>query len=876
VTPGDSIGHYTIVEPLGKGGMGEVFVAEDTRLHRRVALKVLPRLFAADAAHRERFEREARAVAALNHPNIVTLHSVEEHDGELFLTMELVEGKPLSEIIHRGGLPVDRLLRIGAEVADAIAAAQHQGITHRDLKPANVMITSSGRAKVLDFGLAKLKDAEIAAAGDDLTRMSPRDDLTGEGKIVGTVAYMSPEQAEGKSVDSRSDIFSLGVVLHEMATGDKPFKGDTNVSIISSIIKDTPPPVTDSNPALPADLARIVRRCLAKDPERRYQTAADLRNELEELKQDTASGTIAMPRAAATRRRMPTAAIVAGVAAIAAAVAAGIVMSHYAAAPVTPGAMFTIDRLSRLTANGTARLAAVSPDGRYVVHVKGEPGGVGLWTRQTATTSDVRIVAPADVRFDGLAFTPDANYIYYNVYTGVGGIATLFRVPVLGGPPAKILDDIDSPVTFSPDQRQLAFLRGAITRGVTELITADAAGGGERVVAVAGPSDKFQSEGLTWSPDGATILVSATSTRPGIPTIVYAVDVKSGTAKPLGEAWAFVRDLAWMPDGRSYLATAIDFSGQPNPQIWRVTYPGGERTRVTNDLNAYLGLSLSSDGKSLVTVQTEVTAAVYVAEGAAREPRKISGGPARADGSNGLAWLPDGRLIYSSTATGLAQLWIADADGGNARQLTSMQPPAGAPCSTPDGKWIWFTSYAKEGSALFRIAPDGSGLQQMTNDGDARGAIVAPDGKTVYYTAQRTGTPHVMRMPIEGGTAQSVSPAFFIANDISPDGTRLVGRGWSETRRQPVIETMSVADGDVSEVQGVVAPTYFLPDGGFAVAQRIQGKSVITSRPAKEKAFRPVTPPNAESVMGSAVSRDGRIAFSRGEQISDVVLIKAK
>src|SRR5215471_4770191 len=271
---GETVGHFRILEPLGKGGMGEVFVAEDTRLHRRVALKVLPPLFAADPEHRERFEREARAVAALNHPNIVTIHSVEEHGGEMFLTMELVDGKPLSDVIQRGGLPLERLLRIGSEVADAIAAAQQQGITHRDLKPANVMITPSGRAKVLDFGLAKLKDAETAAPADDLTRMSSRSDLTGEGKIVGTVAYMSPEQAEGKPVDSRSDIFSLGVVLHEMATGDKPFKGDTNVSVISSIIKDTPPSVTDSNPSLPAELARIVRRCLAKDPERRYQTAA--------------------------------------------------------------------------------------------------------------------------------------------------------------------------------------------------------------------------------------------------------------------------------------------------------------------------------------------------------------------------------------------------------------------------------------------------------------------------------------------------------------------------------------------------------------------------------------------------------------------------
>src|SRR3954463_16358066 len=299
VNPGDLVGHYTIVEALGKGGMGEGFVAEDARLHRRVALKVLPQILASGPGARERFEREAQAVAALNHPNIVTIHSVEEHGGRLFLTMELVDGRPLSDTIPKGGMPLDRLLRIGIEVADAMSAAQQRGITHRDVKPANIMLTASGRVKVLDFGLAKIRDAEVAGATDDLTRMSSRSDLTGEGKIIGTVAYMSPEQAEGKPVDPRTDIFSPGVVLHEMATGERPFKGDTNVSIISAILKDTPAPITDSNPNLPADLARIIRRCLAKDPDRRYQTAADLRNELEDLKQDVDSGVSAItPRPA--------------------------------------------------------------------------------------------------------------------------------------------------------------------------------------------------------------------------------------------------------------------------------------------------------------------------------------------------------------------------------------------------------------------------------------------------------------------------------------------------------------------------------------------------------------------------------------------------
>jgi Tol biopolymer transport system component len=498
------------------------------------------------------------------------------------------------------------------------------------------------------------------------------------------------------------------------------------------------------------------------------------------------------------------------------------------------------------------------------VHVKAESGlGVGLWTRQTATTSDVRIVPPADVRFDGLAFSPDGNYVYYSYYASLAGTASLFRVPVLGGTPAKIVDDIDSPVTFSPDQKRFAFLRGSMKRNTTELLIANADGSGERVLAAAPAPDRFQSEGLAWSPDGATILVVAGSTRPGLPAFVYAVDASAGTAKPIGDAWGFLRDVQWMPDGRSYLLTAIDLSGQSNMQIWRVAYP------------AYLSASLSADGRSLATVQTETVSAVYLADGPDKEPRRISGGPGRTDGDNGIAWLPDGRLAYTSTATGLSQIWIADGDGGNARQLTSTPGPAFTPCSTPDGKWIWFTTFSREGGALFRIAPDGSGLQQMTPWGDARSPIASPDGRTVYFTSIGEGFPRVMKVPSEGGKVENVSPAYFRANDIAPDGTRLLGTGWSDQQRRSVVEVMNIADAARTELP-IPGVGFFLPDGGLAVPQRIQGKSVFTVRPAKEKAFRPITPPNPEFLMAGAVSKSGRVAFARGAQISDVVLIKGK
>jgi serine/threonine protein kinase/tetratricopeptide (TPR) repeat protein len=284
LTPGARLGPYEILAPLGAGGMGEVYQARDPKLNRVIAIKVLPEATAADPDRRARFEREAQSAAALSHPNIVTIHSVEEADGVLFLTMEYVEGKPLSDLIVKGGLPLTQILSLAIPLADAVSAAHQRGITHRDLKPANVMVTADGRPKVLDFGLAKLANA--SPVDDGLTGLATAA-LTGEGRIVGTVAYMSPEQAEGKPIDHRTDIFSLGVMLYELTTGERPFQGDTSISVLSSIIKDSPQSVAALKPSLPHDLSRIIHRCLVKDADHRYQTAKDLRNELEDLKRDT-------------------------------------------------------------------------------------------------------------------------------------------------------------------------------------------------------------------------------------------------------------------------------------------------------------------------------------------------------------------------------------------------------------------------------------------------------------------------------------------------------------------------------------------------------------------------------------------------------------
>lgn len=310
---GRTLAHYEILEKIGSGGMGEVYLAEDTKLDRKVALKVLPPELAESEERRARFTREAKAIAALNHPNIVTVYSVEEDDGVHFITMELVRGKTLSELLPKSGFSLNKFFDIAIPLTDAVAAAHQEGITHRDLKPDNVLMGDDGRIKVCDFGLAKFRSESAAGSSSEL----PTKAMTQEGLIVGTVAYMSPEQAEGKAIDTRSDIFSLGIVLYEMLTGRRPFEGDSPTSILSSILKDTPRAVTELEPSVPRELGKLVKRCLAKDPIRRYQTAIDVRNELEETKHDIDSGELGTA-ASPSKRPSPTRRVVAAVALLAA------------------------------------------------------------------------------------------------------------------------------------------------------------------------------------------------------------------------------------------------------------------------------------------------------------------------------------------------------------------------------------------------------------------------------------------------------------------------------------------------------------------------------------------------------------------------------
>ncbi|MEO5894146.1 MAG: protein kinase [Vicinamibacterales bacterium] len=894
---GTQLGHYRIERLLGSGGMGEVYLAHDSKLGRQVALKVLSAQLASDPDRRERFEREARAAAALNHPNIVTIHSVEEADGIHFLTLEVVDGETLADKIVAGGMPLDRVLALGIPLADAVGAAHQRGITHRDLKPANVMITSDGRVKVLDFGLAKVKE-EVRAAEDAMMPTAVAG-LTGEGRIVGTVAYMSPEQAEGKAVDQRSDVFSLGVILYEMATGVRPFAGETPMSVLSAIMKDTPKGISEVRQGLPRELSKIVNRCLAKDVEDRYQSAKDLRNDLRALKNEltsgelqpiTVSGVSAAPAAAApvaTKSKTPMIAAAALAVLAAAGGAAWWFSKTDNKAPADDGVRpFDSIKLTRLTTTGSAGMAAMSSDGRYVAHVLIKDGKQGLWLRQIATTSNVEVVPAAEVRYAGLGFAPDGNHIYYTTYARGSNLGLLYQVPVLGGGARLVLEDVDTSVTFSPDGKQLAFIRGLPDDGSSFVMVGGVDGSNLRRLATRKLPLSFTLQGAAWSPDGKSIAVTGADAGSlyGQIVIVNATD-GSETLLHTPE-WRQMTRLAWLPNGTGLLVNAQESAGESSNQVFLVDYPSGSARRLTNDLSSYSELSVAPDGKSFVCVRNERRSTIWTMP--IDQPSTATAITTEAsgdDGAHGVASTPDGRIVYSNEASGNPDVWIMAADGSRRVQLTSTPGQDVNPRVTRDGRFIVFLSDRDGANRFWRMGLDGSSAVRLTADPVSRPrAGLSSDSKWIY--SAEAGK-EAQRIPIDGGApepffspevkkriAESLPPDFHEPVP-SPDGL-LFAAHYNDAELSGERIVVFPADGGPMQRLRTVPPTAsWWPDGKSLVyIQTRGGISNLVRQPLAGGQPIPVTKFTDEQIFTYSVAPDQKhIVLVRGRVSSDVVLI---
>jgi len=775
---GQTVSHYRVLGQLGCGGMGVVYKAEDTLLGRMAALKFLPEKTAQESLALERFRREARAASALNHPNICTIYEIGEHDGRAFIAMEFLAGMTLRQRIGGRPLEMETLLPLAIEIADALEAAHSEGIVHRDIKPANIFVTQRGHAKVLDFGLAKLtgprKKGSSSGSGEEETALTLKP-LTGGGAALGTVAYMSPEQARAKELDNRTDLFSFGAVLYEMATGQQPFRGESEATVYDAILNRDPVPPLKLNREIPAKLEEIIHKALEKDRDLRYQHAADIRTDLQRLKRETESerqAALAKPPHRNVKRRW-----IAGVGAAALVVAGLAIYRLMSQGRLQPFQNFTV---SQITDTGNIGAAAISPDAKYVFDMKNERGLQSLWLRNIATGSDTQVVRPTAAHYRRLAFSPDANYLYFSS-KAANNEWDLFRVPVLGGTPQLVARGVQTQVTFSPDGQRIAYIRANDPdEGKYWLFTAHPDGSNETLLDVE-PIEGGGNENYpccaSWSGDGNTIAYSYGMFSPQT-GLIKAFDLRRKQEMFLTAlAKNPLFDISPLTDKKLlalYSETGWSFSRR---QIGVVSIDSGNLQTVTRDTNSYSSLTLSSDKKTAATVQVKTTRTLDLFDGSARPGRTLSVPTSQAERISAFDWTPEGSLVATDGSR------IMQLNGQGTKQTDLIGETSGAIlgiASCRDGPLLvsWVYRPGTQDRTIWKAHRDGSRPTQLTRGTKDTSPACAPDGRWVYYLDDLI---RVMRAPIDGGQSEVVAEAknstliqYRGGIDFSRDGKRLI------------------------------------------------------------------------------------------------------